>query len=571
MKINRYFSILAAATAMFAACQKEEMVTFHPENVVPPVLHAVEDVVVTTDNKSEQVTFTWDKADFGFNAEVFYSLDMKLGEKSISLFSGITGDKMAVSYEALNNKVFNEFGITEGSGEFDLLLGAKLKTSDIFYADPVKIKVTPTAAEKVYPMIYVLGNFCDWDAKGQMQHLFDFKENDKDFSGVIGFGGLASEGFKIRGTEEGWDNSCNWGIQGENTDVEPSTIQLCSDGGSEHIKNYSKDYYHFTFDKSTLVLKVNKSFTQVGLIGINNDWDNDIVMKFNPAKQVFYADVEVAADGEFKFRFDADWNAGDYGGDLKALTKGGANIAIEAGNYRIYLNMNNPDAVTGTLDKKAYNTGDEGFEVVTPEPEPEPGPLPEGARPVKLLMKSMGWSTNNLYGWGMATELIWPGVASEGTVEFSGQKYEYWTIAKENWGKTGVGLIFNNGTEQTIDIKDVVLDGDKCYELGAQNGDGKFEYSEAALPIVKITYKNEENWENVSVHGWGDDFSLGEWPGQPMQKVGNEWVLELPAEHIGKTVNFIFNNNNNGKQTVDLGPFVLDKDYSFDNSNAQIK
>ena len=65
MKITKYIVMLAAAVGMTAACQKEEFVTFNPEDVVAPVLHAVEDIVVTVDNKSEAVTFTWDAADFG--------------------------------------------------------------------------------------------------------------------------------------------------------------------------------------------------------------------------------------------------------------------------------------------------------------------------------------------------------------------------------------------------------------------------------------------------------------------------------------------------------------------------
>ena len=70
MKITKYIVMLAAAVGMTAACQTEELVTFNPENVVAPVLHAVEDIVVTVDNKSEAVTFTWDAADFGVKAQV---------------------------------------------------------------------------------------------------------------------------------------------------------------------------------------------------------------------------------------------------------------------------------------------------------------------------------------------------------------------------------------------------------------------------------------------------------------------------------------------------------------------
>ena len=47
MKITKYLTLLAAAVGMTAACQQEEMVVFNPDNVIAPVLHAVEDIVVT--------------------------------------------------------------------------------------------------------------------------------------------------------------------------------------------------------------------------------------------------------------------------------------------------------------------------------------------------------------------------------------------------------------------------------------------------------------------------------------------------------------------------------------------
>ena len=114
MKITKYLTMLAAVVGMTAACQKEEFVTFNPDNVVAPVLHAVEDIVVTVDNKSEAVTFTWDAADFGVKTQVYYSLDMAKGEKSVNLFSGVSGTSMNVSMDNINNKAFNDLEIPSG-------------------------------------------------------------------------------------------------------------------------------------------------------------------------------------------------------------------------------------------------------------------------------------------------------------------------------------------------------------------------------------------------------------------------------------------------------------------------
>ena len=120
--------MLAAAAGLSAACQKDEIVTFNPENVVAPVLHAVSDVVVTVDNKdTESLKFTWDAASFGVNAQVYYTLNMSANDVTVNLFSGATGTSYAVSYDALNNKAFNDLGIASGeAGEVSFTLGAKL-------------------------------------------------------------------------------------------------------------------------------------------------------------------------------------------------------------------------------------------------------------------------------------------------------------------------------------------------------------------------------------------------------------------------------------------------------------
>ena len=83
---------MAAAACLSVACQKEELVTFNPENVVAPVLHAVSDVEVTVDNKStESLKFTWDAADFGVKTQVYYTLEMSANDVTVNLFSGVSG------------------------------------------------------------------------------------------------------------------------------------------------------------------------------------------------------------------------------------------------------------------------------------------------------------------------------------------------------------------------------------------------------------------------------------------------------------------------------------------------
>ena len=408
MKITKYLTLLAAAVGMTAACQQEEMVVFNPDNVIAPVLHAVEDIVVTVDNKSENVTFSWDAADFGVKSQVFYSLDMSKGDKSVNLFTGVSGNSMNVSYENINNKAFNDLSIPSGeAGEVVFTLSAKLNVGASYAAAPVTAMVTPTAAEKVYPKVWVIGNYCGW-AHDKSLFLWNFDEDDDKFMGIVDFGAGDEKtgGFKL--TPEG-----NWNAEFGGTgtaDEDPASIPVVTSGGSD-IKNFTaKRYYHFTLSKSALTLTKNFSFDQVGIIGLNGDWENDIVMEYSANKQRFYADIDVAAATEMKFRMDADWGV-NFGGDIKAMTNGGGNIPVEPGQYRVYFDMNNLGAITCVFDTKMYGQ-EESAGTVTPEPEPE-------------VPAVQGWGLVGEYNsWGGTPDIM---LASDGKylvakgVELSGQ------------------------------------------------------------------------------------------------------------------------------------------------------
>lgn len=581
MKITRYFAMLAAVAGLSSACQEElEHVVYNPENVVAPVLNAVEDIEITVDELSTgSVKFSWEAADFGVAAQVYYSLDMSAeveGEtKTVNLFKNVSGKEGSASYEKINGHLLYDFNFAAGEpGEVSFTLYAGLKVGATYASNVVKANATAAVAERTYPTVWVIGDYCGWD-HGKTQFLYDYDGADDVYSGLVDFGEKAANGFKLTGIA-GWDDTCNWGLDGNAAapEAEASKVTLISSGGSANITNYSKRFYGFSFSKKTLELVKNYSFDKVGIIGLNDDWSNDIVMEFNAAaqKQVFYADVEVAAATKFKFRMDGAWDL-NFGGDMKALTVGGADIEIEPGKYRIYLNLNNPAAVTCSLDTRMYGKEEGGVVAPEPEPEPEPTPdpeLPEGARAINILCVNPGWESANLYGWEAATTFSWPGIAASGKATLSGVEYFYWTLEAANWGKTP-GLIFNNGTVQTVDITGVTLDGDKAFKLGEAGADGKLPYEAVENPVIKITYKNEAGWDKVSMYGWGDLGDFGGWPGAEMTKEGDVWVYEIPVEHLGKSTSLIFNNGGQGAQTVDLGPFTLNGDLVFDNSNAAIK
>ena len=385
MKLTKYILSFAAAAGILAGCQTPEIVQIAaPEDVVPAVLHELEldEIAITANNQQETVTFSWDAADYGAATSVRYSVEASLSEdgKKVEIASGLEKTEAKVTYEDLNRVLFNDLEVPEGKAtELKVYIGSIIYSGAVtasypkVYSEPKSLTVTVTAAEKVYPMVYVIGDFNGWK-DGTTQELFEFTPASGKYSGMLGFGGKAANGWKIKGTAEGWDDTCNWGLDGdkETPAAEAPELTLITSGGSKDIKIYSKNFYNVTFDKTALTLKVNLSFDQIGVIGSFNDWGADVVMKFDDVKQKFYADVEFAADAEFKFRLDGAWTISyGTGADGFLTSDNGGNISAKAGNYRVYLNMNNLGEITYELNK-----GDYGASTPEPEPEPEPEPTP---------------------------------------------------------------------------------------------------------------------------------------------------------------------------------------------------
>ena len=349
------------------------------EDVVAPVLEALDGPIsITPTNMGlEKVTFSWTPADYGVATEVNYSIEAEAAGTKVVIVSGINDTttvsshiNATVTYDALNQILFNDLMLESGlEEEVAFSVSAKVGNSAKVYSNVIKVLCTVTAAEKVYPKVWVIGDYCGW-SHDQSQFLFDFAGDDKVYQGVVDFGEKAANGWKVTGVGK-WDDTCNWGGD-ESIAYEPEAekTQLINGGGSKDLKHYTKRFYHFSFDKGTLLLTKTIGFDQIGVIGDFNSWSTDVVMSFNATKQKFYADIEVAQDGGFKFRLDADW-AVSYGSKTPGILDSGDNIPVTAGNYRVYLNMNNSGEMTYELNEKMFGKDEPeaGAPVVPEEPD----------------------------------------------------------------------------------------------------------------------------------------------------------------------------------------------------------
>ena len=518
MKITKYFLSMAAALGMIAGCYQPEMVQISaPENVVAPVLEAVEGPIeITAANMAlESVVFNWSAADYGVKTQVNYSLEAATAAAPgtvVTITSGLTDTTTVVAYETLNQILFNDLKLADGIAENVVFkIGAQVGEYSKIYSNEVTVSCKVTAAEKVYPKLYIVGSYNGWSHDSN-QYIFDFAGADAQYSGVVDFGeDHASNEFKI--TAGAWGND-EHSMDGAH-DAEAAVVTV-TDGGGDNISVFqAKRYYSFTYDRAAHTLTKNFSFDQLGVIGDFNGWGDDVVMSFNTSKQRFYADVEFPADGGFKFRADAGWDV-NWGATDGILVAGGDNIAVTAGNYRVYVNMNNPAEMTFELNAKAYGTEEGTAAPETPEtPEPE-------------VPAVQGWGlVGEFNSWGGSADLmltsdgnylVAKGVSIEGQFKF--RKDADWAV---NFGATGDVEPF----ELTANVETELAAGGKNMVLPAGTFDIYFDEANA-----KAWFINDGSYPGggaaPEASEWGVVGQVNSWGGSPdivMYKTATEGLF----------------------------------------------
>ena len=570
------YSILALAGLTMASCTQEHIdVQYIPENAVAPTLGAIEGCALADGGADIVVEYT--KADFGVataNAHNLYiakSEDMADMKKAKATFS----DAEITMTQADLNVVALDFA--EAGTEVDLYFAvvANLNTdkgaavagtelmSNVVKAT-FKSYVADVLPSEKYDKVWVIGNYCGWD-HAKTQFLFDYTASGNVYSGVIDFAdaegvSLANTGFKLTGIA-GWDDTCNWGEETKATEAdEPASIQLITGGGSQDIMRYAKRFYGFEFDKTSLVLKKAWSADQIGIIGLNGDWETDIVMEYNAKWTRFYADVDITADGTLKFRADAAWNL-NWGADAFGL-EGDAdgNIKVTAGKYRVYFN---PVAGIFELNAKNYGTDEDtgAGAGTTPEPPTETtyGLIGDfngwGEPDVDLVARGDGWYVTTALEVGADGKFLirlndaWSnkfGFAEDNTFVTIDAKNTLTAEGKDMWIAAGTYDFYFNPEAAEL------------YVMTAGAADPTLPSDAKAVKVYADV--KAAGWENCNIYGWGDlgEFA-GTWAGTAMTAEGDYFVYQFDATAYGKTVSIVLNNGN-GDQTVDIKDIVLNND-----------
>lgn len=360
MNTVKYIAPAALFCLIVSSCESDlEKVVYDADKATPAEILSIpaEIILDAYAEGDEALKLTWTEPELGFQAEVTNNIEMDLAgngfANSVLLTSVKGGNEYTMTNAALNSKVISlldDYGMETGAAQVEFRIISSISSSTApLYSNTVSATITPYVGAVDYPKIWVIGDYCGWSHQNS-QFLFGFT-GDNVYQGVVDFGDAATNGFKITGVE-GWEDDFNWGASGEYPS-EAAQIQLISGGASGNIGCYAKRFYHFSFDTASLILTNNASFSSLSVVGeagseVSGWGGQEIDMAFDPATQVFYADVTLG-DGEIKFRADHDWSycLGIAGEGILSAT--GENIPVTAGQYRIYVNMNNADNMTYSL------------------------------------------------------------------------------------------------------------------------------------------------------------------------------------------------------------------------------
>ena len=572
------YSILALAGVAATSCTQEHIdVQYIPENAVAPVLGEIKGCALEDGGADIVVEYT--KADFGVataqahNLYVSKSEDMADMKKAKATF----GDTTITLKQSDLNVTALDFAAAGEEVDFYFAIVANLNTdkgaavagsnlqSNVVKAT-FKSYVADVLPVEKYAKMYVVGTLNGWD-HAAVEKEFDFlynydAGNANIYAGIIDLRepNSAAE-FKLTGGAWGSDEHSMDGAQ----DAEATTVRLVAGGGDNINVWQTKRSYGAEFDKGAPSIKKLWAADQIGVIGLNGDWENDIVMEYNAKWTRFYVDIEATADTEMKFRADAGWDL-NWG---VGCANGGDNIPVAAGKYRVYFNP-----VSGLIEFSASKYGTEedtsanGGSTTPDEPQ---GPATEPDR----------WGVvGTLTSWGGAADLymsevgdnlfVRMGVTLTAEDQFKVRFNNDWAV---NAGAEGEVEPF----AVTVGEELALVGGGKNLSAPAGTYDIYFNAESYKMWVMNsgetpggVEVKSIKIYGDLSATGWtnanawiwdaaGANYTGGNWPGLALNAEtvdGKEYyVFDVTPDMIGKTVNVIFNNGS--EQTVDINGVEL--------------
>lgn len=195
--------------------------------------------------------------------------------------------------------------------------------------------------------------------------------------------------------------------------------------------------------------------------------------------------------------------------------------------------------------------GETPGEPENPEEPSEPDEPLASAEFRVYIQNETGWDNFYLYAYNGDAQLYgaWPGRTFTQKITIDDVEYMVFPLPATQESAT---LIFNNNSGVQIEQADMVVTLDQNWYIKVTSTEATF----LDVPEISIYVENKTTWDGFALYGWGDAGDVfGGWPGTVSSTnetvEGIEYtVYSVPAS--GKSINLIFNNDNNGKQLDDF-------------------
>jgi hypothetical protein len=345
MKTRNILLIIVAGLLVMIGCEQLPEGPFLKSTLTPPVLTAptggTSYILTEATENNLMAKFTWDAADYGFEAAVTYTLQVTItGDFKDANDIGVTSK---TELEILNSKMNSTLLILGAEPLVAATVKCRVKAVinpavTTIYSDTSTLTVTPFEKIIIYPKLYVPGNYQGWSPNNENTVISSVKSDEK-YEGFL-YMDVTDPEFKLLKVPA-WEEANT--IGDPDASGTSGNLQIGSWGGNNIKATGGPGYFRIKAD--LIEAKYSWVKTDWGLIGsaTPGGWGSDQDLTYNSTDDIWTITVDLIV-GEMKFRANDGWdiNFGDDGGDKK-LEYNGANIAVAvAGNYTITLDLGNP-------------------------------------------------------------------------------------------------------------------------------------------------------------------------------------------------------------------------------------
>ncbi len=340
--IKKLTILAILASVIFISCTKDEIKTILKAGNPMQLTVAPTTLVLLQANAANQATvFTWEKADFGYNAAINYTIQICKGGTNFASSATTTEIDMGISltrtftvgeFNAKMLEIISDGIATTVQVRIKAIVGSNV---DPIFSNVVDMTVTAYLDIVAYgwpDAMNLAGNHQGWDPGSAPQIVKTRNGGYGGYEGYIVFNNPSPEFKMVKGN--------NWGAG----DYGSAGAGLLGNGGPNLTLPAGgagvTGLYRIRANTSTMTWGYDKIDTW-GIIGsaTPGGWGSSTPMLFNSSNGSWSITTDLVA-GEIKFRANNDWaiNFGDDGPVDGKPEYGGQNIAVaNPGNYTITL------------------------------------------------------------------------------------------------------------------------------------------------------------------------------------------------------------------------------------------